>query len=39
MNIKIVRFANLHKTGDWTPVANMIMNEDTTYDFIGLAFY
>ncbi len=33
------KFLNIPKSEDWNTVPNMIMNEDTTYDFTGLVFY
>lgn len=39
LNIKLPKFLNIPKSEDWNSVPNMIMNEDTTYDFTGFVFY
>ncbi len=39
LNIKLPNFLNIPKSEDWNTVPNMMMNEDTTYDFTGFVFY
>jgi len=40
LSFKLPKFVNLPPTGeDWLVVAGMVMNEDTDYDFTGLAYY